>query len=88
MATPCLFQEVASPFGVQGPAMCEGGRSMIYAGIDIARSSHVIGAVDERGKDAAKPMQFANSAEGFGKACNSLILILYLRIAFELLFLI
>ena len=40
---------------------------MIYAGIDIAKSSHVIGAVDERGKDAAKPMQFANSAEGFGK---------------------
>ena len=40
---------------------------MIHAGIDIAKSSHVIGAVDERGKDAAKPMQFANSAEGFGK---------------------
>ena len=67
MATPCLFQEVASPFGVQGPAMCDGGRSMSYAGIDIAKSSHVIGEVDERGKDAAKPMQFANSAEGFGK---------------------
>ena len=40
---------------------------MIYAGIDVAKSSHVIGAVDERGKDAAKPMQFANSAGGFGK---------------------
>ena len=67
LATPCLSQEVAVPFGVQEPAMREGGRSMIYAGIDIAKSSHVIGAVDERGKDAAKPMQFANSAEGFGK---------------------
>ncbi len=40
---------------------------MIYAGIDIAKSSHVIGTVDERGKDAAKPMQFANSTEGFDK---------------------
>lgn len=38
---------------------------MIYAGIDIAKSEHVIGAVDERGKDAAKPMSFANSAGGF-----------------------
>ena len=38
---------------------------MIYAGIDIAKSEHVIGATDERGKDAARPMSFANSAGGF-----------------------
>lgn len=43
------------------------GRAMIYAGIDIAKSSHVIGATDERGKDAARPMQFANSASGFDR---------------------
>ncbi len=42
---------------------------MIYAGIDIAKSSHVIGAVDERGKDAAKPMQFANSAPTIYLSC-------------------
>jgi transposase len=40
---------------------------MIYAGIDIAKNSHVIGATDDRGKDAAKPMQFANSASGFDR---------------------
>ena len=40
---------------------------MIYAGIDIAKSSHVIGATDERGRDAAKPMQFANSTAGFDR---------------------
>lgn len=40
---------------------------MIYAGIDIAKNGHVIGATDERGKDAARPMQFANSTAGFGK---------------------
>ena len=40
---------------------------MIYAGIDIAKNEHVIGATDERGKDAAKPMAFANSTAGFDK---------------------
>lgn len=40
---------------------------MIYAGIDIAKNEHVIGATDERGKDAAKPMSFANSTAGFDK---------------------
>ena len=43
------------------------GRTMIYAGIDIAKNEHVIGATDERGKDAAKPMAFANSTAGFDK---------------------
>ena len=40
---------------------------MIYAGIDIAKNEHVIGATDERGKDAAKPMAFANSTAGFDR---------------------
>ena len=40
---------------------------MIYAGIDIAKNDHVIGAVDERGKDAAKPTRFANSTAGFDR---------------------
>lgn len=40
---------------------------MIYAGIDIAKNDHVIGATDERGRDAAKPMRFANSTAGFDR---------------------
>lgn len=70
-ATPCLLQEVASPFGEQGPAAYEGGRALIYAGVDIAKNDHVIGATDERGLDAAKPMRFANSTAGFDKCAAS-----------------
>ena len=47
--------------------MCKGGGTLIYAGIDIAKGEHAIGATDDRGKDAAKPMQFENSKEGFGR---------------------
>ena len=38
---------------------------MIYAGVDIAKMDHVIGAVDETGAEAAKPMRFKNSEAGF-----------------------
>lgn len=38
---------------------------MIYAGVDIAKMDHVIGAVDETGAEIAKPMQFKNSEAGF-----------------------
>lgn len=38
---------------------------MIYAGVDIAKMDHVIGAVDEAGAEIAKPMQFKNSEAGF-----------------------
>jgi len=38
---------------------------MIYAGVDIAKVDHVIGAVDEAGAEAAKPMRFKNSEAGF-----------------------
>lgn len=37
---------------------------MIYVGIDIAKSDHVVGAVDDGGRQVAKPMPFKNSAEG------------------------
>ena len=40
---------------------------MIYAGIDIAKNDHVVGATDEHGRDASKPMKFANSAGGFDR---------------------
>lgn len=40
---------------------------MIYAGIDIAKDEHVVGATDERGHDAAKPMRFANPTAGFDR---------------------
>lgn len=38
---------------------------MIYAGVDIAKMDHVIGAVDETGAEVARPMQFKNSEAGF-----------------------
>ena len=40
---------------------------MIYAGIDIAKNNHVIGAVDEHGERIAKGMQFSNNTSGFEK---------------------
>lgn len=38
---------------------------MIYAGVDIAKADHVIGAVDEAGIEAARPMAFKNTEAGF-----------------------
>lgn len=38
---------------------------MIYAGVDIAKAGHVIGAIDEAGEEVAKPTPFKNSKEGF-----------------------
>ena len=38
---------------------------MVYAGVDIAKVDHVIGAVDERGSELSRPMGFKNSAAGF-----------------------
>lgn len=38
---------------------------MIYAGVDIAKVDHVIGAVDETGAEAARPMKFKNGEAGF-----------------------
>ncbi len=40
---------------------------MIYAGVDIAKVDHVVGAVDGRGEEAARPMSFKNSGDGFEK---------------------
>lgn len=40
---------------------------MIYAGIDIAKNSHVIGAIDEEGESITRPMDFKNSEAGFEK---------------------
>ena len=38
---------------------------MIYAGVDIAKTDHVIGAVDEAGAEVAGPMGFKNDEAGF-----------------------
>lgn len=43
---------------------------MIYAGIDITKSEHVIGALDDRSDNAARPMSFSNSTSRFEK-CSS-----------------
>lgn len=40
---------------------------MIYAGVDIAKMDHVIGAIDETGAEVAKPMPFKNSGAGFDR---------------------
>ena len=41
---------------------------MIYAGVDIARTDHVIGAVDERGAEMCRPMPFKNTEAGLERA--------------------
>ena len=41
---------------------------MIYAGVDVAKTDHVIGAVDERGAEMCRPMPFKNTGAGFEKA--------------------
>lgn len=38
---------------------------MIYAGVDVAKADHAIGAVDGRGEEQGKRMPFKNSAAGF-----------------------
>ena len=38
---------------------------MSYAGVDVAKADHVIGAVDERGSEPCKPMGFKNTSAGF-----------------------
>ena len=41
---------------------------MIYAGVDIAKMDHVIGAVDERGAEMCRPMPFKNTEAGLERA--------------------
>ena len=41
---------------------------MIYAGVDIAKMDHVIGAVDERGAEACRPLPFKNTEAGLERA--------------------
>lgn len=38
---------------------------MVYAGVDIAKTNHVIGAVDDAGEQVGRPMPFRNSDAGF-----------------------
>lgn len=45
---------------------------MIYAGVDIAKTDHVIGAIDDAGDEAAKPMSFKNSDAGFERCVSYL----------------
>lgn len=40
---------------------------MIYAGVDIAKCDHVIGAIDDSGEEVAKQMPFKNTEDGFEK---------------------
>lgn len=38
---------------------------MIYAGVDIAKSNHVIDAIDDSGKELTSPLSFKNDEDGF-----------------------
>lgn len=38
---------------------------MIFAGVDIAKMDHVVGAVDEGGEEVCRPMPFKNTEAGF-----------------------
>lgn len=40
---------------------------MIYAGVDIAKNDHVIGAIDDSGDSLCRPLQFKNTEGGFEK---------------------
>lgn len=40
---------------------------MIYAGVDIAKNDHVIGAIDDSGDPICRPLQFKNCESGFEK---------------------
>lgn len=64
-----LSQEVAVPSDTGRTLQREMiGEPMIYAGVDIAKMDHVIGAVNERGAELCKPMSFKNNEEGFERA--------------------
>ena len=45
---------------------------MIYIGIDIAKRSHVISAVDERGDTVVESFKLNNTADGFEKLLKRL----------------
>lgn len=59
------FRRLRSWVRQQGPAVQQKGDTMIYAGVDIAKMDHVIGAVDETGAEVAQPMAFKNNETGF-----------------------
>lgn len=48
---------------------------MIYAGVDIAKTDHVIGAVDERGAEMCRPMPFKNTEAGLDVKCQDVVYI-------------
>lgn len=43
---------------------------MIYAGVDIAKTDHVIGAIDDSGDEVSRPMSFTNTEAGFEKCIS------------------
>lgn len=45
---------------------------MIYAGVDIAKTDHVIGSIDDAGREVSRPMSFKNSEAGFERCVSYL----------------
>lgn len=54
----------------QPPAGDQKGGAVIYAGVDIAKNDHVIGAIDDSGDSICRPLQFKNTEDGFGKCVS------------------
>ncbi len=63
-----LFRESAV-LDAQGssPANDPEGGAVIYAGVDIAKNGHVIGAIDDSGDSVCRPLRFKNCESGFEK---------------------
>ena len=65
-------------FGQQGPPVwrrdfLEEMIAMIYAGVDVAKANHVIGAVGDDGQPLCKSMEFKNSDAGFERCSAWLV---------------
>lgn len=46
------------------------GKAVIYAGVDIAKTDHVIGAIDDSGDEVCRQLTFKNSEAGFERCMS------------------
>ena len=50
--------------------LTKGGPGMIYAGVDIAKADHVIGAVDAKSNELGRPMRHRNTRKASSAASD------------------
>lgn len=66
-----LFWESAVlDVAAEAPPTNQKGEAVIYAGVDIAKNNHVIGAIDDSGDSICRSLQFKNSEDGFEKCIS------------------